>query len=140
MKFEILTFLPARRNFAIFWQAEFETRSQILLKLFTALHCQGMKLMCSFFAEGIYLLAKANARNLKFRPFCLLEQNFRIFQQAELETRIQILLKLSTAFHCQERKLMCPYFSEAIYVFAKTKGRNLKFGPCHLLERNFRIF
>ena len=36
MKFEILTFLPARRNFIIFVQAELKTPIQILLKISVA--------------------------------------------------------------------------------------------------------
>ena len=48
---------------------ELETRSQFSPKLFMALQCQNKKLLCQFFAQAIYLLAKTNLWNLKFWPF-----------------------------------------------------------------------
>ena len=48
---------------------ELETRSQFSPKLFMALQCQNRKLLCQFFAQAIYLLAKTNLWNLKFWPF-----------------------------------------------------------------------
>ena len=110
------------------------------MKLSTALHYQDRKLMCPYFPKGIYVLAKTKRRTLKFGLCHLLQQNFSNFWYAELETRSKILLKLLTAFHCQDRKLICPYFPEGVYVLAKTKQRTLKFGPCHLLQQNFSNF
>ena len=79
MKFEILTFSPAPRNFAIAWWAELERRIQIFLKLFTAFQCQDRKLMCSVFAPVIYLLAKTNQRDLKFWPCHLIKEILAFF-------------------------------------------------------------
>ena len=74
IKFEILVFSPAPRNFTSFGWAELETTIQILLKLFTVLHCQDRKLMCPFFPQEIYLLDKTNQWNLKFPPSHQLEE------------------------------------------------------------------
>ena len=136
MKFEILTFLSAQRKLTQFFCAELETKVKILLKLSTALYCQDRKLLCQFFAQAIYLLDKSNQWNLKFWPFHLLKENSLNFLCAELESTIQILLKLSTALHCQERKLLCQSFAQAIYLLEKTNRWNLTFWSSHLLEES----
>ena len=140
MKFEILTFLPAQRKFTQFFCAELETRVQILLKLSTALYCQDRKLLCQFFAQAIYLLDKSNQWNLKFWPSHLLKENSLNFFCAELETRVQILLKLSIALYCQDRKLMCPFSPQAISLLDETNRRNLKFRPSRLFEEILPVF
>ena len=51
--------------------------------------------------------------------FSLRKSNFSV---AELETRVQILLKLSTALYCQERKLLCRFLlSQFIFETKPTK-------------------
>ena len=40
-----------------------------------------------------------------------------------METPIQILQKLSTALHCEEKKVLCQLFAKAIYLLQKTKQR-----------------
>ena len=53
-----------------FWGGtEFETKSQFSPKLSMALHCQSRRLLCQFFAQETYFLAKTNLWNLKFWPF-----------------------------------------------------------------------
>ena len=46
------------------------------------------------------------------------------------------MLKLSTAPHCQERKLLCQFFTQVIHLLEKTKQWNLKFWSSCLLEEN----
>ena len=52
-----------------FGGTEFETKSQFSPKLSMALHCQSRRLLCQFFAQETYFLAKTNLWNLKFWPF-----------------------------------------------------------------------
>ena len=46
------------------------------------------------------------------------------------------MLKLSTAYYCQNRKLLCQFFAQAIYLLDKTNQWNLKFWPSRLLKEN----
>ena len=55
------------------------------------------------------------------------QRKFIQFFCPELETRVQILLKLSTAVYCQDRKLMCRFSPQAISLLDETNRRNLKF-------------
>ena len=139
-KFEISTFSPAGRNFSIFSQAELETKSQILLKLYTGLHCDDIKLRCPFFDKAIHLLAKTKRINSKFRPSSLVEEILAFFWQTELETKAEILLKLYTPLHCHDRKLSCPVFDQAIHLIGKTNQRNFKFLLSRLLEEILSFF
>ena len=59
---------------------------------------------------------------------------------AELETMIQILLKLSTALDCHHRKLLCKFSTQAIYLLDKTNQWNMKFWSSCLLEEISQFF
>ena len=88
--------------------------------------------------------------NLSLRPNQLMKfeilafspppTSFAISWKAELETRNQILLKLCTALHCQDRKLLPQFCSEAIYLLDKTNWWNLKLMPFRLLEEISQFF
>ena len=100
-----------------------------------ALQCQDRKLLCQVFAQAIYLLNKTNQWNSKFWPSCLLEGNSpNFFGGAELEIRREFPPKFSMAFWCQDRKLLCQFFAQAIYLLDKTNQCSLKFWPSCLLE------
>ena len=88
----------------------------------------------------IYLLEETNQWNFKFWPSHSLKEILWFFWQAELETRVQILLKLSTALHSQDRKLLCYFFAEAIYLLDKTIQRHLKFQPSRPLKEILPFF
>ena len=47
-------------------------------------------------------------------------KKFTQFFCAELETGLQILLKLSAALYCQDKKMMCPFSPQAISLLDKT--------------------
>ena len=51
-----------------------------------------------------------------------------------IETRSEILLKLSTVLHCQERKLLSKFSAQVIYLLGKTNWWNLNFWLSGLLE------
>ena len=110
-----------------FFCAELEARVQILRKLSTAFYCQDRKLMCPFSPQAISLFRRNQPKKFEILTFSAVQRNFPFFCQAESETTIQILLKLSTALHCQERKLLCQFFAQAIYLLEKSNQRNLKF-------------
>ena len=120
MKFEISAFLPAPRNFSIFGQAELETKIQILLRLFTALHYLDRKLLCQIFSSANFSFRRNQMKKFEILRFSPTPRNFTIFRKAELETMTQILLQLSPALHCMERKLLSRFSTQAICLSHKT--------------------
>ena len=117
MKFEISTFLPVWRNLTIFCWAELETTIQILLKLFTAPHCQERKLLCQFFAQVIY--RENQPMKFEILIFSLARRKF-------------------THFLCwignQGQETAVSIFCSGNFLLDKSNQWNLKFWPSYLLE------
>ena len=79
MKFEISAFSPAPRNFSIFGQAELETKIQILLRLFTALHYVDRRLLCQIFSSGNFSFRRNQMKKFEILAFSPALRNFTVF-------------------------------------------------------------
>ena len=132
MKLEIFTFLSPQRKFIHFWGAELETTIHIVLRLLIALPCQDNKLLSS---KQFTFYTNPTNRIWNFGVFACSKEIHPIFLGgAELENKIQIVLKLFIALQCQDNKMLFQFFAQAIYLLDKTNRWNLKFWPFHLLE------
>ena len=110
-----------------------ETRSQFFPKLSMALQCQNTKLLCQFFNQAIYQLAKTNLWNLKFRPSCLLQEVSAFLGRLNWKPRFRFCWGFSQPFTIWTEDCCAKFFPQAISLLDETKWRNLKFWPSRLL-------
>ena len=93
-----------------------------------------------FFCSSNLSLRPNQSMKFEILAFSPPPKSFAISWKAELETRNQILLKLCTTLHCQDRKLLCEFFTKAIYLLDETNRWNLKFWLSCQLQENLTIF
>ena len=118
-KFQIslVCFIFKKSNFE---GTELKTRRQFSPKLFMALQCQNRKLLCQYFAQAIYFLAKTNLWNLKFWPFLLGSIKLTQFFLGWFGNRSQFFLKLFMVLQCHNTKLLPQFLAEPMYLLFKT--------------------
>ena len=79
----------------------------------------------SFQFANIFVAAESRHNNTP-NPSLFLLKNKDILERVPLAT-IQILLKLFISLQCEDSKLLCQFFAQAIYLLDKTNQWNFKF-------------
>ena len=118
-------------NFFLCWIGKQE------LDFAETVHCclrSGHELAVSIFCSVNLFFRQKQPVKFEIFTFSLAWRKLTHFFCGDMESMLQILLTLSTAFYCQDSKLICPFSSQAISVLDETNQCSLKFWRSHLFE------